>query len=272
MTILSHRKLLVSHTSQHGLPSKGIYVQGRVAGGGHAGRFLPSRMLLSCSLEISDIYTDIRQNGTLAVAGGREIAPVINNLLELPFALKIATRDFHPKDHISFDTSHDPPKKAFESFVKIRNPSNEDEAEVPIWPAHCVQGTKGSEIISEVNASKLDAIVEKGMDKNMEMFSGFADVFGSKTSQAASQDLTSLLNRKAVTHVFIVGLAGDYCVKCTALDARKEGFQAFVVDEATRSVDPGRKGWGAAKMQLENEGIRIISVHGPEVEEVRKRS
>ena len=208
----------------------------------------------------------------MAIAEGREIATTINGLLELPFALKVATRDFHPKDHISFDTSHNPPKKAFESSVKIKNPSNEEEAEVPIWPAHCVQGTRGSEIIPELDVSKLDEIVEKGKDKSLEMFSGFADVFGSKSSKAASQDLAGLLNGEGITHIFTVGLAGDYCVKCTALDARKEGFQVFVVHEAIRSVDPGRKGWEAAKSQLEDQGIKIISIHGPEIEEVEKRS
>lgn len=207
----------------------------------------------------------------MAIAGVREIAATINDLLDLPFALKIATRDFHPADHISFDASHDPPKTAFESFVKIKNPSNDEEAEVPIWPAHCVQGTKGSELIPELDVSKLDEIVDQGIDKNIEMFSGFADVFGSKSSKAASQDLASLLTRKGITHVFVVGVAGDYCVKCTALDARKEGFQVYVVDEATRSVDSGRQGWGAARMQLEDKGIRIISAHGPEVEEVKEQ-
>ena len=215
------------------------------------------------------IYTDNRQNGTLAVAGGRDIATVINDLLELPFVLKIATRDFHPKDHVSFDTSHVPPKKAFESSVRIKNPSNAGDAEIPIWPAHCVQGTKGSDIIPELNVSKLDEVVEKGKDKKVEMFSGFADVFGNKTSSAASHDLTTLLKREAITHVFVVGLAGDYCVKCTALDARKEGYEVLLVDEATRSVDPGPKGWGTAKMQLENKGVRIISAHGPEIDMVK---
>ena len=222
--------------------------------------------------EVSDKFADNYQNGTLAVAGGREIAAVINDLLELPFVLKIATRDYHPKDHVSFDSSHDSPKKAFESTVKIKNPSNSDEAEIPIWPAHCVQNTKGSNLIPELNVSKLDKIVEKGRNKDLEMFSGFADVFGTKSSSAASHDLAGLLNSKAITHVFVVGLAGDYCVKCTALDAVKEGYQVFVVDEATKSVDPGLKGWGAAKFQLENKGAKIISFHGPEVKELQKQA
>ena len=176
-------------------------------------------------------------------------------------------------DHISFDSSHNPPKEAFASSVKIKNPRNDkEEVEVPIWPAHCVQGTKGSEIIPELDVSKLDEIIEKGKDRRLEMFSGFADVFGSKSSEAASRDLADLLKRKGITHVFMVGLAGDYCVKCTALDARKEGFEVFVIDEAVRSVDPGPKGWGAAKIQLEKHGVQIIRMDGPQIQEVKKRS
>ena len=207
------------------------------------------------------------QNGSLAVAGGREIAPAINGLLSLPFALKVASKDSHPKDHISFDTSHAPPNnKAFESSVKILCPSDGSRSqEVPIWPAHCLQGTKGADIIPEIDISKLDDEVEKGRDSRVEMFSSFADVFGNKSSEAASLDLAARLKGAGVTHVYTVGLAGDYCVKCTALDAKKEGFEVYVVEEATRSVDAGEKGWGAAKEELIKAGVKIASIEGPEV-------
>lgn len=132
-----------------------------------------------------------------------------------------------------------------------------------------MQGTKGAEIIPEIDASKLDEVVEKGKDSRLEMFSGFADVFGNKSSEAASQDLAALLHRAGITSVFTVGLAGDYCVKCTALDAKKEGFEVYVVQEATRSVDAGEKGWGIATKEMEKAGIEIISIHGPEIERVK---
>ena len=202
--------------------------------------------------------------------GGRDLAPIINDLLSLPFALKIATKDMHPQDHVSFAASHFPPKKAFESHFKISNPSDETQSyEIPLWPNHCVQGTPGSDIIPEIDVSKLDEVVEKGRDGKLEMFSAFADVFGNKSSGAANQDLALLLHRAGITHVFTVGLAGDYCVKCTALDAKKEGFEVYVVQEATRSVDAGEKGWGAATKELEKAGIRIISIKDAEVEMVK---
>ena len=132
-----------------------------------------------------------------------------------------------------------------------------------------MQGTKGAEIIPEIDVSKLNEVVEKGKDSGLEMFSGFADVFGSKSSKAASQDLAELLHRAGITHVFTVGLAGDYCVKCTALDAKKEGFQVYVIKEGTRSVNAGEKGWGAATKEMGKAGIEIISIKGPEVERVK---
>lgn len=154
--------------------------------------------------------------------------------------------------------------------MKISNPSDETESfEIPLWPAHCVQGTKGAEIIPEIDISMLDEVIEKGKDSRLEMFSAFADVFGRKSSEAVSQDLAGLLHRAGITHVFTVGLAGDFCVKCTALDAKKERFEVYVVQEATRSVDVGEKGWGAATKEMKKAGIDIVDIGGPEVERVK---
>ena len=175
-------------------------------------------------------------------------------------ALKVATKDYHPKDHISFDTSHAPPNnKAFESSVQIFNPSNNSQSqEILVWPVHCVQGRKGAEIIPEIDVSQFDEVVEKGRDSRVEMLSGFADVFGNKTSTAASLDLAERLKIAGITHVVTVGLAGDYCVRCSALGAKREGFEVCVVEEATRSVDRGENGWGKAKQEMEKAGIKII--------------
>lgn len=117
--------------------------------------------------------------------------------------------------------------------------------------------------------TELDVVVEKGKDSKVEMFSGFADVFGNKSSVAASMDLAERLKNARVTHVFTVGLAGDFCVKCTALGAKKEGFEVCVIEEATRCVDAGEKGWGAAKNELANSGIEVTHINGPEVQRVR---
>jgi nicotinamidase-related amidase len=202
----------------------------------------------------------------LAVPSGRDIAPTINRLLSLPYALKIATKDFHPNNHVSFDTAHPSVEiRAFESFVTLTNPlNNADSRKIPIWPKHCVQGTKGAEIIPEIDGAKLDVVLEKGRDENVEMFSAFADVFGNK-SDAASLDLAALLRTSNISRVDIVGLAGDYCVACTALDAQKEGFEVFIIEEGVKSIDPGPEGWGKSKEALQTAGVRIVSVDDPDI-------
>ena len=207
----------------------------------------------------------------MAVEGGRDIAPIINDLLCLPFTLKIATRDSHPPEHVSFDSSHTPPNnKAFESVVRIQNPMDGIKSvHIPLWPVHCVQGTKGAEIIPEIETARLDDVVDKGRDPRVEMFSAFADVFGNKSSLAANMDLKQRLDRAHITHVFAVGLAGDYCVKCTALDAKNNSFDVYVVEEATKSVDPSSAGWESARSQMESAGIEVIHIDGPEIERVK---
>lgn len=189
------------------------------------------------------------------------MATTVNKLLSLPYALKIATKDAHPDDHVSFDTSHvSTDIKAFESTVDVTNPlNNRDVRKIPIWPAHCVRGTKGAEIIPEINQSEFDLVLEKGKDKNVEMFSAFADVFGNK-SDAASHDLATTLRGHGIKHVDVVGLAGDYCVKHNALDAKKEGFVVSVIEEGTRSVNPGDDGWGATAKEFVDAGVGIVHV------------
>lgn len=106
--------------------------------------------------------------------------------------------------------------------------------------------------------------MEKGKDKRVEMFSAFSDGFGNK-SEAASLDLADLLRSHGIDRVHIVGLAGDFCVKSTALDARKEGFEVVVIKEGVRSVDEGSDGWGAAVQILEIANVKLVSINSPEV-------
>lgn len=191
---------------------------------------------------------------------------MINHLLSLPYTLKIATKDFHPYDHVSFHTSHaDSNMKPFGSSTPITNPYNPSESkEISIWPIHCVQDTEGALLIPELDAAKFDVIMEKGKDKSVEMFSGFADVFGNKT-EAASLDLSGLLRSHGIDCVHVVGLAGDFCVKYTALDAQKEGFEVFVISEGVRSVDEGSEGWGATVKILQDAKVKIVSIVSPEI-------
>jgi nicotinamidase-related amidase len=201
------------------------------------------------------------------VQGGREIAPVVNELLSLPFTVTVATKDFHPQDHISFASNHPPPNnKPFESEITIANPYNPEETETTrLWPDHCVQGTKGSELVPELDASKIQHVVEKGQDKRVEMYSAFAAPF--ENPVVSRSGLADTLKRAGVTHVYVVGLAMDYCVKFTAIDAAKEGFSTYVIQEGTRAVDP--PSWKTVESQLATAGVKMVGVAGNEVAQVK---
>ncbi|KAF2748489.1 Isochorismatase hydrolase [Sporormia fimetaria CBS 119925] len=191
------------------------------------------------ALIVVDLQEDFcPPNGSLAVQGGRDIVPCVNELLSMPFAIKVATKDFHPPDHVSFASNHAPPNNVpFTTVITIRNPLNHDETqESRLWPDHCVQGTKGAELLPELDVDKIHHIVEKGQDKRVEMYSAFADPFVNPT--VSRSGLADVLRGSGVTDVFIVGLAADYCVKFTALDAHREGFKTWIVEDGTRAVDP----------------------------------
>jgi nicotinamidase-related amidase len=202
------------------------------------------------------------------VSGGRDIVPAINELLALPFALKIATKDFHPQDHISFASNHPAPNnKPFESTATITNPHNPDETqETQLWPDHCVQSTKGAELLPELDVGKVDHIVEKGQDRRVEMYSAFADPFRSPC--VAKSNLAKTLRDADVTDVYVVGLAADYCVKYTAIDSAKEGFTTWVVGEATKAVDPSSL--GAVYGEYKTVGISVVGMDGEQIGKVRK--
>ncbi|OCK83394.1 Isochorismatase hydrolase [Lepidopterella palustris CBS 459.81] len=221
------------------------------------------------ALVIVDLQEDFcPPNGSLAVPGGREIASKVNYLLSLPFALKIATKDFHPQDHISFASNHPPPNnKPFESFFTIKNPLNPEETDTTrLWPDHCVQGTPGSELIPELEVAKVHHIVEKGQDKRVEMYSAFADPFTNPT--VSRSKLADVLHEAKISDVFVVGLATDYCVKFTAIDSAKEGFTTHVVGEATNAVDPSSL--DEVYKDFDKAGVSLVGMDSEAIKKVKE--
>jgi nicotinamidase-related amidase len=194
--------------------------------------------------------------------------PTINELLSLPFVIKVATKDFHPQDHISFASNHPAPNnKPFESTVTISNPHNADETqETQLWPDHCVQGTKGAELVPELDVAKVDHIVEKGRDRRVEMYSAFADPFRSPCVVKSS--LAKTLQDAGITDVFVVGLAADYCVKHTAIDSAKEGFKTWVIGEATKAVNPSAL--EAVHNMYDKAGVSVIGMDGAQIGKVKE--
>jgi nicotinamidase/pyrazinamidase len=151
-------------------------------------------------LIVVDVQNDFCPGGALAVPEGDAVVEPINRLMEaIPFT--VATRDWHPSDHSSFVDEGGP------------------------WPVHCVRGTGGAELHPKLHASQIDAVVDKGQDRDDEGYSGFAGT-----------DVERLLRDRDVDTVHVTGLALDYCVQATALDARRAGFDVIVHRGATRAI------------------------------------
>jgi len=157
------------------------------------------------ALIVVDVQNDFCPGGALAVDGGDEVVPIINQLLER-FAFRYFTRDWHPLTHCSFSKS---PK-----FVDGS------------WPVHAVQNTPGAAFHAELLVPVAATVISKGVHPDEENYSGFHD-----------SDLDERLEEDGVARVFVVGLATDYCVKSTALDARKNGFDTVIIVDACRGVD-----------------------------------
>lgn len=220
-------------------------------------------------LAVIDAQEDFCEpSGSLAVSGGRALAPVWNDLLSLPFAVKLATRDYHPADHISFASQHDG-KQPFTDSHTIKNPENADDEAFTtlLWPDHCVQGTKGCEFIPELDVSKTTQTIEKGQDKRVESYSAFGPVY--RNPAVGMSGLGDSLKEAGVTDLFVVGLAFDYCVKHTAIDAVEHGFKTFVIEDATKAVDQSEEGLAKVRKELEDSGVVIIGLDSKELDAVR---
>ncbi|KAF8808061.1 pyrazinamidase/nicotinamidase [Phlegmacium glaucopus] len=170
--------------------------------------------------------------GSLAVPGGETIISTINDIISLPgFKVKIATRDFHPDNHISFADTH---QKPLFSTIPIFHPEDIERSkgiEQVLWPIHCVANTAGADFVANLKADSFDAIVHKGTHPHIESYSAFRDIWNK-----GKTELPELLSQKHVTDIFFVGLAGDYCVKYTAVDALEYGFKIWLVTDAIKSI------------------------------------
>jgi len=195
--------------------------------------------------------------GSLAVPGGEAIIGIINEIIDLPgFKLKVATRDFHPDNHISFASTH---KKPLFSTATIFHPTDTDEAkgiEQVLWPDHCVANTAGAEFVEGLKADSFDAIIHKGTHSHIESYSAFRDIWNKDETE-----LPELLLRKNVTDIFFVGLAGDYCVKYTALDALEYGYETWIVTDAIKSI----------KDEVAYEGLKKKGAHLINLEELKHK-
>jgi nicotinamidase/pyrazinamidase len=195
------------------------------------------------ALIIVDIQIDFTTGGNLEVPKGEDVIPVVNDITDR-FDLVVATQDWHPQTHKSFASNHSG-KKPFEKIML-------HDLEQVLWPDHCVQGSLGAQFHPDLKMNKVEGIFRKGMDRDIDSYSGFYDNGHKKTT-----GLSGYLKERRVQSVYVCGLAGDYCVFYTAKDALKEGFKTFLIEDATRSIN--NDDFQKAKQEIMGMGGEVIS-------------
>lgn len=196
------------------------------------------------ALILVDIQNDFLPGGALGVPEGDKIIPEVNQLLQKNFDVIVATKDWHPKDHGSFaSVHHKQPGEKIDLYG----------LEQILWPEHCVQGTRGSEFGSGWDTDKIEKIFYKGTDKTIDSYSTFFD-----NGHRKSTGLEQYLKDKGVNDIYIAGLTTEYCVAYSALDARKLGFNVFVVVDACKPVNLQKDDEQRALNQIRAAGGHLI--------------
>lgn len=195
------------------------------------------------TLILIDIQNDFMPSGSLAVPEGDKIVPIINNLIS-KFDLVLATQDWHPATHKSFASNHEG-KNEFET-IKLNG------LQQKLWPDHCVQDTNGAEFHPELNMKPIEAIFRKGMDPEIDSYSGFYD-----NGHKKSTGLTGYLREKEATELYFCGLAADICVYFSIQDAVKAGFSVTLIEDASRALDEAE--FEKAKQDMLKNDVKIIS-------------
>jgi nicotinamidase/pyrazinamidase len=197
--------------------------------------------MLRKALILVDIQNDFI-DGSLAVPNADKIIPVVNRLLENDWDLVVATKDWHPAGHKSFASSHDG-KNVFD-VIDLNG------VEQVLWPDHCVQDTEGSEYHINLDVDCIDEEVRKGTNPEVDSYSGFYD-----NNRVFETELQYILDDEAIDEVYIVGLATDYCVKFTAIDASDLGFDTYVITDGVAGLD----GAEDALIEMEDTGVELIT-------------
>ena len=176
-------------------------------------------------LIVVDIQNDFCPGGALAVPRGDEVVPIVN-ALAARFRNVVLTQDWHPRGHLSFASSH-PGRKPYETFAA-------PYGEQVLWPDHCIQATPGAEFHKALDIPHAALVTRKGFDRNIDSYSAFYE-----NDRITPTGLIGYLRERRLTRVFLVGLAFDFCVRYSAEDARREGFEVFVVEDGCRGIDIG---------------------------------
>jgi nicotinamidase/pyrazinamidase len=193
---------------------------------------------------VVDVQKCFIPGGSLAVDKGDEVVPLINAIAK-KFQIVVMTQDWHTADHISFASQH-AGKKPFEM---IDLPYGKQV----LWPDHCVQGTEGAEFAPGLDIPHAQLVIRKGHNRGVDSYSTFMEA-----DQKTPTGLTGYLKQSGVKRCFLAGLATDFCVAWSAMDARAAGFQAIVIEDASRGINLGGTGLDAAWKEMAKRGVQRI--------------
>ena len=198
----------------------------------------PSDLLL-----VIDVQIDFLPGGALAVPRGDEVIPVINAFAS-KFANVILTQDWHTPRHVSFASSHEG-KAPFETIALPYGPQ-------VLWPDHCVMGTRGAALADGLDVTHAQAVIRKGFHAHTDSYSAFVEA-----DRVTPTGLAGLLRERGITSVYCCGLATDFCVAWSALDAKAAGFDSFVIEDACRAIDVADS-LAQARRRLVDAGVSLI--------------
>lgn len=192
-----------------------------------------------------DIQNDFCPGGSLAVPQGDDVVSLAN-ALQVKFDLVVATQDWHVRDHVSFAVNH--PGSQVGDIIDI------DGIQQVLWPAHCVQGTFGAQFHPELDVSRVSHIIHKGADRYIDSYSAFFD-----NAHLRSTGLADYLHEHGVVSIYLLGLATDYCVKYSCLDAVSLGFDVHLIVDACRGIDLQSGDIAKALQEVQAQGVKIVT-------------
>lgn len=196
------------------------------------------------ALILVDLQNDFMPGGALAVPSGDQIVPVAN-AVQPHFQHVIATQDWHPASHQSFAANH--PAKKMGDIIDLHGISQ------VLWPVHCVQGTDGAALVKGLDTSRVERIFHKGTDPQIDSYSAFFD-----NEHRKETGLGDYLHSLNITKVYVLGLATDYCVKFTVLDACRMGFDVYVIEDGCRGINLSEGDSTRAIAEMQAAGAHII--------------
>tara|TARA_B100002049_G_scaffold224363_1_gene195608 strand:- start:204 stop:794 length:591 start_codon:yes stop_codon:yes gene_type:complete len=193
-------------------------------------------------LVIIDVQNDFLINGSLEVPDGNDVIEPINEIIK-NYALVVATKDWHPLDHVSFVSNHQ--GKKIGDVVKVNN------LDQILWPVHCVQESRGSDFPTTLNIKAINKIIYKGTNSQIDSYSGFHD-----NGKIRSTGLSDYLKAKNITSIDYVGLVTEYCVKFTVFDSIKEGFRSRVILKGIKGINLEES--NKALKEMRSKGIDLL--------------